>query len=291
MGDGKFAPYVKLANIRWKNILPGQDIVVGLQPTPAFSNTSEPVWGYRSIERTILDIRRTSSFDLGISLQGHLPHNDNLNYTLMVSNGSGAKPEADAFKWFWGDVNYKFFNKKLMVDFYADYARLNLIPGWHHERSTGKLFVAYTVPKFTVGAEAFVNSLVGDDIGTRKDGVTKDTLTTKAMGVSVFARGRIYKDVLGFFVRYDNYNPSRDLNNSNYSSYAPLTSQYNPNTKEAFFTAGIDYTRSRMCTSCRTYGMSIIPMQALKIMVITTRLTTWFTASLSTTSTEDKINS
>jgi hypothetical protein len=242
LSDGKFAPYVKLANLRWKNIFPGSDFVFGLQPTPAFSSTSEPVWGYRSIERTILDVRRTSSFDLGASLQGHLPKNDNFNYTLMMSNGSGARPEGDALKWFWADVNYKFLNKRLIVDVYADYARLNLQQGWHHERSTTKLFVGYTAPLFSVGGEAFISNLNGDGIGTRTDGKTRDTLTTKAVGISLFARGRIYKDQLGFFARYDNYNPSINDDNANYVNYAPLTSQYNPNTKEQFITAGIDYT-------------------------------------------------
>ena len=242
LANGKFSPYVKLANIRWKNIFKGSDLVFGLQPTPTFATTSEPVWGYRSIERTIMDIRRTSSYDLGVSLQGHLPKDDKFSYTLMVSNGTGAKPETDPFKWFWADVNYKFLNKKLIVDLYSDYARLNLMSGWHHDRSTQKLFVAYTVPKFTIGVEVFANNLRGDQIDTRIDKKANDTLTTKSMGVSVFARGKLYKEKLGFFIRYDNYDPSLNNDNGTYSSYKTLTSQYNPNTKEQFFTAGLDFT-------------------------------------------------
>ena len=241
LANGKFAPYVKYANVRWKNIFPGSDVVFGLQPTPAFSTTSEPFWGYRSVERTVLDVRRTSSFDLGLSLQGHLPKNDNFSYTLMVSNGSAARPEADALKWFWGDVNYKFFNKRLIVDLFADFARLNLAPGFRHERSTAKIFVGWTVPAFTVGAEAFTTTLMGDDIGVRSNGV-RDTITTRAFGVSVFGRGRLMKDKLGWFARYDNYDPSVRNDNVAYISENPLTAQYNPNTREQFFTAGIDYT-------------------------------------------------
>lgn len=241
LGNGKFAPYVKNAFVRWKNIFPGSDVVFGLQPTPAFAATSEPAWGYRSIERTIMDIRRTNSFDLGLSLQGHLPKNDNFSYTLMVSNGSGPRPETDGMKWFWGDVNYKFFNKRLIVDLYGDFARLNLAPGFRHERSTGKVFVAWTVPTFTVGVEAFTTTLMGDDVAARSNGV-RDTITTRAVGVSLFARGKLYKDKLGWFARYDNYNPSVKNDASIYISESPLTAQYNPNTKEQFITAGIDYT-------------------------------------------------
>lgn len=240
LGNGKFAPYVKYANLRWKNIFPGSDVVFGLQGTPAFA-VSEQAWGYRSIERTILDVRRTSSFDLGLSLQGHLPKNDNFGYTLMVSNGTGARPENDAMKWFWGDVNYKFLNKRLIVDLYGDFARLNLAPGFRHERSTGKVFVAWTVPTFTVGIEAFTTTLMGDDIGVRSNGV-RDTITTRAFGLSVFGRGRLYKDKLGWFARYDNYDPSIKNDNVVYISENPLTTQYNPNTKEQFVTAGVDFT-------------------------------------------------
>jgi hypothetical protein len=241
LGNGKLAPYVKLANVRWKGIFPGSDLVFGLQPTSSFATTSEPIWGYRSVERTIMDVRRTSSYDLGISLQGHLPKNDNFGYSVLVSDGTGAKPETDAFKWFSGDIYAKFLNKKLIFDFYADYNRINLVEGWHHERSTAKIFIAYTEPKFTVGVEAFINNLTGDDVATKIAG-GKDTITTKASGISLFVRGKLYKDKLGFFARYDNENPSGNIDNSKYSAYSPITSQYNPNTKEQFVTAGIDFT-------------------------------------------------
>lgn len=242
LGNGKLAPYVKLANIRWKNIFPGSDLIFGLQPTSAFATTSEPVWSYRSIERTILDVRRTSSYDLGLGLRGHLPKNDNFGYSLLVTDGTGAKPENDAFKWFSGDIYAKFLNKRLIFDFYADYNRMNLVQGWHHEKSTFKLFAAYTTPKFTVGAEAFIVDLKGDDIATEAVANKKDTLDTKASGISVFVRGKLYKEKLGFFARYDNYNPGGNIDNNKYASYSPLTSQYNPNTKEQFVTAGLDFT-------------------------------------------------
>lgn len=248
LGNSKFAPYVKLANLRWKGIFEGSDLVIGQQATPTFAKTnsfgvsSEDVWAYRSIERTITDIRRTSSYDLGVSLQGHLPKNENFGYDFLISNGTGAKPEGDMFKWFWGDIYAKLFNKHLLLNFYADYNRLNLIEGWKHDRNMFKLFAAYTSPKLTVGAEAFINTLRGDEIATESATKVKDTISTKSIGVSVFARGPILKDKLGFFARYDNYNPSGNNNNSLYSGYSPLTSQYNPNTAEQFITFGLDYT-------------------------------------------------
>ncbi len=68
--NNKLAFFIKLANIRWKNIWEGTDLIVGEQATPSFPLLSEKIWSYRSIERTIADIRRTPSYDLGAGLQG-----------------------------------------------------------------------------------------------------------------------------------------------------------------------------------------------------------------------------
>ena len=242
LANGKFAPYLKLANLRWKGIFPGSDLVIGQSLTPAFPMMSEQIWAYRSIERTVADVRRTSSFDLGVALQGKfIPTNDNFGYNLMVGNGNNARPESDKFKAFYGDVYAKFFKKKLVIDLYADYQRLNWSPGFHHDRNMIKGFVAYTTPKLTVGVEAFYNTIKADDIDTKVAG-GKDTLSNTAAAVSVFVRGRIYKDKLGFFARYDNFTPSGNVNNTMYNNDVPLTSQYDPNTKEQFITAGIDFT-------------------------------------------------
>jgi len=243
LSDGKSSLYIKLANIRWKSIFKGTDLVLGQAPTPAFPYTAEAVWGYRSIERTVTDIRRTPSFDFGAGLQGKYAIGKNeYGYYLMLGNGMSARPENDRFKSFYGDIYGKFLDKKLMVDFYADYSRMNWDPSWHHDRNMLKGTVTYSADKFTIGVEAFYNRLMADNIASHALNDGKDTLTTKAMAVSVFARGRIYKDKLGFFVRYDNYNPAGNVDNSKYKAYNPLTAQYDPNTKEQFFTAGIDFT-------------------------------------------------
>jgi hypothetical protein len=276
----KFSPYVKLANLRWKNIWKGTDLVIGQSPTPTFAQgsalaeyarntqTSEEVWKYRSIERTITDIRRTSSYDFGAALQGWFDGKGNFGYDVMVANGTGAKPENDPFKWFYGDVYAKFFNKKLVVDLYQDYTKLtwntttngqaqtktttngvttyaNPTPIEHRDRNMSKLFVAWNDKKFTIGAEAFQTTLMGDVAVVGADHKVYYR-TTKATGVSVFVRGAIYKDKLGFFARYDMYDPSHNLKNivnmPNIASYAALTSNYEPTTKEQFVTYGLDFT-------------------------------------------------
>src|SRR6202012_5295724 len=68
--NNKESFFIKLANVRFKSIWKGTDLIVGEQGTTAFPGISEKVWNYRSIERTIADIRRTPSYDLGAGLQG-----------------------------------------------------------------------------------------------------------------------------------------------------------------------------------------------------------------------------
>jgi hypothetical protein len=240
LGDSKLSFYIKLANLRWKNIWKGTDLVVGQVATPAFSLVTEPVWGYRAVERTVADIRRTPSFDLGAALQGKFDSKANFGYNLMVGNGNGARPENDKFKWFYGDVFAKFLDKRLVLDLYADYNRLNQTPTWHHARNMVKAFIAYTTPAFTIGVEAFTNHGKQDVIAMNT--FKRDTISAKAEAISAFIKGSIIKDKLGFFTRMDHYNPDVNYNNNLYTSYNGLTGSYEPNNKELFFTAGLDFT-------------------------------------------------
>lgn len=240
LSDNKLTFYIKLANIRWKQIFKGTDLVVGQVSTPAFPLLSEKVWAYRSIERTIADIRRTPSFDLGATLQGSYL-NDNFGYNAMVGNGTSAKPENDKYKWYYADVWAKFFDKHLIVDFYADYERIAWNPIIHHSRQMIKGYLAYQGKNITVGAEGFMNKGKSDVVGTGKLGI-KDTLDAHAQGLSFYVRGTIVKDKLGFFARYDTYNPDKNYNANQYTKYSGLTSNYEPNNKEQFVTAGLDFT-------------------------------------------------
>ena len=244
LADNKLAFYIKQLNIRWKNIWKGTDLVVGQQGTPAFVFTEEPVWGYRFIEKTITDVRRTPSFDLGVGLQGKFdPEKGNYGYNLLVGNGTSARPENDKFKWLYAGVFGKFFDKKLVVTLYEDYQRMAWTSEFHHSRSMTKFFVAYTVPKFTAGVEAFENYGKSDVVGITSS--THDTLDAHALGISIFLRGTLVKDKLGFFARMDNINPNTDYDNIKYSTYQGLTPTYDPNNKEQFITAGLDFTPIR----------------------------------------------
>jgi len=264
LANGKFTPYIKWANLRWKNIWKGTDLVIGQSATFAFAKTarndqnSEDVWAYRSIERTITDIRRTSSYDFGMSLQGWFDKTGNYGYDVMVANGTGDKPVTNDYRWFYGDLYAKFFHKQLIVQLYQDYNRLMWNPmaqgvgsssssttAYHSERDMTKLFLAWNGKKFTIGTEVFQNTILG---GIEAKGADKNYYfrTSQTVAFSIFARTKLYKDKLSIFARYDNYDPSKKLNevtgNSFFTSYTNLQSNYDPTTKEQFVTAGFDYS-------------------------------------------------
>jgi hypothetical protein len=241
LASNKYAFYVKYANLRWKGILPRTDLVIGQTATPAFSGSSEPVWGYRSIEKTIADIRKTPSYDLGVSVQGKFDAQGNFGYNLMVGNGSGAKPEGDRFKHFYADV-YGLFFGRLKVDLYGDYERLDWQEGFHHSRSMGKLFAGYQTPRITVGAEGFLTWSSQDVTAMNVKTGVADTLNGVAAGLSLFAHGPVIKDKLGFFARTDFFNPDIKYDGSRYGNYGSFSAAYSPANKEQFITAGLDFT-------------------------------------------------
>jgi hypothetical protein len=250
--NNKFTPYIKFADLRWKNFLiKGNDLVVGLQPTPAFPYVSENIFTYsRPVERTITDIRRTPSFDFGVSLQGRFNSQDKsvvYGYDLLVANGSSAKPQglnATVYKWFYGDAFVGFFNHRLILDLYADYQRQNWTPGphGHSDRQMTKGVIVWVDKKFTIGAEGYINALNQVEVGT--SGALKDTLDGRATGLSLYAHVNIISTKLRLFARYDFYNPNTKYN-TGYSKYAALYSvstTYEPNNKEGFLSAGFDFS-------------------------------------------------
>jgi hypothetical protein len=260
--NNKLSFYIKLANLRWKNIWEGADLIVGQQGTPAFSAMPEKMWGYRAVERTLADIRRTPSYDFGLGLQGTFdPKTKNYGYDLLIANGSSARPEGDSYKWFYGDVWAKFWDKKLTVQLYVDYQRLNWTNAWHHSRQMWKVFVGYNTPACTVGIEGFINNLKQDAFATQTTGSGVDTLNSMAGGISLFVRGNVIKSKLGFFARFDHYTPTNKVDNGRYNKYVLNTGNYNDNSytalatgstaavatgdatyRQNFITAGLDFT-------------------------------------------------
>jgi len=225
--------FIKAANLRWKNILPNNDLVIGQTATPIYALTSESVWGYRSVEKTVADMRKFgSSNDLGILWQGKLNDKGDYGYNFMIANGTSQKLETDKYKKFYGEIYAKFMNQKLIVDLTSDYEPSSST----QSKTTVHGFVAYQTTPFTAGIEI---------VNQTQKGATKDTTAGKAnaksvniipLAFSVFVRGQIVPDKLNYFARFDTYNPDTKYNaDIKYSTKVGSDKEY-------FVTAGIDWT-------------------------------------------------
>lgn len=234
--DGLRSVYIKAANLRWKNIFHNSDLVIGAMSTPTYATTSEPYWGYRSLEKTIMDMRKIGgSADVGVSLQGRFNDKGDFGYNLMIGNGSGAKPEADKFKKFYADVYVKAMDQKIVLDLGADNEWAQAVP-YQKSKTTYKLFLGYQTKNLTVGIEAFRQVQKNNTIFTEAyPSAVKDTVNALASGVSIFARGPISKK-LAYVIRYDYFNPDSKFNENNIypASYSGVNT-------ESFILAGLDY--------------------------------------------------
>jgi hypothetical protein len=268
--DNKLAFYIKLANVRWKNVWKGTDLVIGQQSTPIAGGVLDKTWNYRAVERTLSDMRRSLFYDLGIGLQGTFdPKTKNYGYDFLFANGSGARPAGNNYKWVYGDIWAKFLNQKLVVNIYADYYRMNWTDSWHHSRQMVKGFIGYTAAPITVGVEGFLNNLKQDAFATRISDGGVDTLNSVANGISVFVHGDIIKSKLRFFARFDSYTPTNQVNNNVYKKYVLNTGNYNDNSYSSVATS----SAAAVATGDQTYkqnfitlGLDFMPTKNVHIM-------------------------
>jgi hypothetical protein len=287
--DNNKAMFLKYADVRIKQIFPGSDLIIGQQRTPTFATAggSEPTWQYRPIERTITDFRRlASSTDLGVGLEGKYLDGA-LGYNLLYGNNLGAKVDqtmpttASNSPRVYGDVYYKFLDKRLEVQLYSDYSAYNNNWAFNADSTharfqstsmTLKGFVAWVVPTFTIGIEAYqqTNTYAGNDINantiaTSESAINKKTTvrigdlrSTSPVGLSVFAHAILIKDndtakvskragnmqdgqkggILSVFARYDSYNPDQNMTNA-LAVNKINKGKYQSN--EIFITAGLDW--------------------------------------------------
>ncbi|HTE02151.1 MAG TPA: hypothetical protein VK668_22840 [Mucilaginibacter sp.] len=246
LADNKMSFYIKLINLRWRNLWNGTDFIIGNQWTPGWPLLTEKVWAYRFIEKTIADVHRNNPFDFGAGLQGTFdPSTKNYGYDVLIGNNtssnllSATNANTGFYKAFYGDIYAKFFNQTLIFDLYADYMRtapVTAIVGGQ-ARHMIKALVAYTTPKFTFGVEAYTQNITNGVT----DEITKVSADATVNAISVYAHGVIYKDRLRFFARYDSYNPDKDFIATNVYTVNTNLPAYSPFTKERFISTGLDY--------------------------------------------------
>lgn len=231
--DNNRAVYIKAINISFKNIIPRATIVAGQQATPTFATLSEKIWGYRSIEKTITDMRGvSSSTDLGVGIYGKIGKNENVGYDVLIGNSNGAKLENNKYKKIYTSLYVYFFNKKLVIQGNYEHDRTALTPV-HQDINNFKAYAAYHTSSTTFGVEAFTQLKTNNTLYIQvPDSLYSDVSPT---GISFYITQQITPDKLRFFVRYDIYNPD-----SKYVSSNKYISGYNT-TKESFATLGLDF--------------------------------------------------
>ncbi len=215
LSDGKRPPYLKVAQLKISEIIPNGSLLVGQTETPTFSSTSEKIWGYRSLAKTLPDMREFGeSDDFGVALSGTFSRDSTFGYTVMVGNGTGTRIENNKYKKVYLGLHANLDNG-LRFELYADYEG-NSAQGVNTGRTTFKGFAAYQLPVLTVG--------LSGSMQYRKNAVQNHSVNSTPSGLSLFAHGTLIKDKLNGVIRYDFYNPDR-------------ASHYN----EHFMLFGLDY--------------------------------------------------
>lgn len=240
--DGNRGVYLKAANVQFKNWWMNSNVIFGQQGTAAFG-VSENLFGYRSIEKSVADMRGLAqSNDLGIQAKGTFDQPGLYNYSFMISNGNGAKEESDKYKKFALELNGWFMDKSIVVELYGDYmdkaagktvitstsAAVDTVKGLDQSNMTLKFVAGYTSDPITAGVEYAMQTQKNQST------VVAGTDATPS-GLSIFARGTILKKQLMWFARYDMFDPDTKASGANVDNVQAAS------WKENFITAGLDW--------------------------------------------------
>lgn len=219
--QGRPAPFVKDLYFRWKNIFAeGHDLYVGISSPPAFT-VSESVWGYRSLEKTILDrVKVVASRDFGVALRGRLTESGTVRYGVMFANNSGVNGETDKYKRGYAQLEF-YPTKELVATIGGNYAGMQA--GGSSVNLNG--FVGYDGSPFAIGLEGFYLTKDEGDVvpsAAKSADILSAILSSDEdrYGFSSFARYRIDKKV-ELVGRYD------------YSTYTDI------DVSESYFVGGV----------------------------------------------------
>lgn len=145
-------PFVKDLYLRWSSNT-GHRLTFGVTSPPSF-DVLEDSWGYRSLEKTVMDFFDiVSSRDMGVRAEGPILADDRLKYAVMVGNNESVQPEDDRHKRVYGQLIYKPI-EKITGTLGLDYAT------YDDERDDGLTWntsLSLVESGYRIGAEAFLN--------------------------------------------------------------------------------------------------------------------------------------
>jgi hypothetical protein len=212
--NSRIGVFVKDAYLKWKNIFDGSDLIVGIQPTFSFE-VSEKYWGYRSLEKTIQDLRGfVASRDFGIALRGKLTENGNVNYSVMFGNNSANSPETDKYKRYYAAIDFKPIDN-FTIALTGDFKSRSAIEDpntagqtLEHNTILGSLFLGYSEKnKYSLGVETILQITQNDVIVVGN--LDSEVKNANALGVSVFG-SYWFMEWFSALIRYDYFDPNMD---------------------------------------------------------------------------------
>lgn len=199
---GKIGVFVKAAYLQAKNWIPRGNAFIGMTSTPTFEN-SEEFWGYRAIEKTIVDFRGLSpASDLGVSLKGFLDGGHKVGYSGMLGTDTGQRPENNRQKRAYLSIPLRPV-EDLRIEPYVDYEWIRTSTG-EQDRALYKVFAGYELKRAAIGGEVFKQVVHGTN-------AAPDTYVYP-VGYSVFARFAGMQKLHGY-LRYDKFQPNTEAAN------------------------------------------------------------------------------
>jgi hypothetical protein len=215
--NNKISPIVKDAWLKWKNIFSGSDLIAGISSTPAY-DVSEVVWGYRSLEKTIMDLYGIApSKDLGIDLKGKFDEKGVFNYWVKLGNNSGNSPESNKYKRYYGLLEFK-PSDNFLFTLYGDFAsyaqKTDPFDGLTKNNSAIVTagFINYKQGNaFSLGLEGFYKSQQNN---YSPNGDASALEAQNGFGISFWGTVSL-TDMIGLVGRYDTYDPNTNGSASN----------------------------------------------------------------------------
>lgn len=213
--NNRIGVFIKDAYLKWNDIFEGSSLLIGIQPTPSFT-ISEKHWGYRSLEKTIQDLRGfVPSRDFGLALMGQLSESNKFNYVVMFGNNSANSPENDKYKRYYASVDFsplKNFTVALTGDFKS---RASIDdPNNANEKLAnnsilGSLFLGYSEKEnFTLGLETVMQINQNSWQSSNLSGPV-EVKNINSLGLSVFGSIWITESIAPL-LRYDFFDSNID---------------------------------------------------------------------------------
>ncbi len=209
----KIVPVVKDAYLKWKKVIEGGDFIFGIQPTTAFG-ISEDSWGYRSLEKTQLDLRGLiPSRDFGVALKGKFDGSGTVMYHLLIANGNGNKNQpSDKHRRYAATLHFQ-PGGNVQFTVTGDYLTRSAVPDPMNASATlgrgvftGSVFAGYEDPgNFNIGAEAFMQSGANSFMPSTSTSLK----SLMRMGVSAWGSVNVSPDVK-IVGRFDMFDPNTD---------------------------------------------------------------------------------